>query len=132
MPCRTAPAAQPGGQTIPTTTVTYGYYGQQTTSTEISGSATRTLTLTYDSADRQATRVITANPSSAVPDVTFAYNSSTGLPTTTSAGGATVTTGYDALGRVTTITDADGNSSVTTYTSTPANSPWTRSAVSAP
>ncbi|GAA3790345.1 hypothetical protein GCM10022226_06600 [Sphaerisporangium flaviroseum] len=119
LPCRTAPAAQPGGQTIPTTTITYGYYGQQATMLETSGAATRTTTLTYDAADRPITRAIAVSPASAggsgVPDVTYAYGASTGLATTTTAGGATITTGYDALGRVTTSTDADGNSSTVTY-----------------
>ncbi|MEV6985707.1 RHS repeat-associated core domain-containing protein [Sphaerisporangium sp. NPDC051017] len=117
--CRTAPAAQPGGQTIPATTITYGYYGQEAVKTETSGSATRTTTVTFDTAGRPATRAVAASPTSAtgtpVPAVTFAYHASTGLPNTVSAGGATVTRSYDALGRVSSITDADGNSSVSTY-----------------
>ncbi|MEU8270769.1 DNRLRE domain-containing protein [Sphaerisporangium sp. NPDC049002] len=119
LPCRTAPAAQPGGQTIPTATITYGYYGQKATVTETSGTVSRTTTVSFDTAGRPSSHALTVTPASAggtaVPDVTFAYNASTGLPTMSSMGGATVTTGYDALGRVTSTTDADGNSSITTY-----------------
>lgn len=119
--CRTTPAANPsGGGTLPVTTVTYGYWGETAQTVETSGSATRTSTVTVDAAGRTATSSVTETGSSstALPDKTYTYDSATGLQTGVTAGGVSVTTAYDALGRAYSTTDADGNTAVTTYDAT--------------
>ncbi|MFG1880167.1 DUF4082 domain-containing protein [Sphaerisporangium sp. NPDC049003] len=117
--CRTAPAAQPTGQSLPVTTTRYGYFGGTTTVTEDTGSVVRTSTSTYDGAGRVTTTSLNVTTASAggtaVPDVTYTYNPATGLQTEVTAGGASVSTAYDTLGRVTSTTDADGNASTTGY-----------------
>ncbi|WP_181871528.1 RHS repeat domain-containing protein [Sphaerisporangium album] len=79
----------------------------------------RTSTSTYDGAGRVTTKSLSVTPASAggtaVPDVTYTYNPATGLQTAVTAGGASVSTAYDTLGRVTSTTDADGNVSTTGY-----------------
>ncbi|WP_204287290.1 RHS repeat domain-containing protein, partial [Microbispora amethystogenes] len=116
--CRTAPAANPSsGGTLPVTTVTYGYWGQTAQTVETSGSATRTSTITVDAAGRtsQTSLTETGAGSTALPDRTYTYDNATGLLTGVTAGGVSVTTAYDALGRAYSAGDADGNTAVTTY-----------------
>ncbi|WP_182876624.1 DNRLRE domain-containing protein [Microbispora sp. H10670] len=116
--CRTAAAASPsGGGTLPVTTTTYGYWGQTAQTVETSGSATRTSTVTVDVAGRASQTSVTETGagSSALPDRTYAYDSATGLRTGVTAGGVSVTTAYDALGRAYSTTDADGNTALTTF-----------------
>jgi RHS repeat-associated protein len=50
-----------------------------------------------------------------VATTTYAYNSTTGRPTTITSDGKTITTGYDNVGRMTSYTDADGTQSTTSY-----------------
>jgi RHS repeat-associated protein len=50
-----------------------------------------------------------------VATTTYAYDASTGRPTTVTADGKTLTTAYDNVGRMTSYTDADGTTSTTTY-----------------
>nr|MDT0664917.1 RHS repeat domain-containing protein [Micromonospora sp. DSM 115978] len=50
-----------------------------------------------------------------MPTTTYGYNTSSGLPTTSTAGGITITTSYDTWGQVTSQTDADGNITTGTY-----------------
>jgi hypothetical protein len=53
MVCRTAPAGAPNsGPAVPTTDTTYSKYGDPLVVTETSGTATRTATLTFDTAGR--------------------------------------------------------------------------------
>jgi RHS repeat-associated protein len=119
--CRTAPAANPSsGGTLPVTTTSYGYWGQTSQTVETSGSATRTSTTTVDAAGRTITTSVTETGagSTALPDTTYTYDTATGLQTGTTAGGVSVTTGYDPLGRTISMTDADGNTATTTYDAT--------------
>ncbi|MBP2704695.1 hypothetical protein JOL79_12810 [Microbispora sp. RL4-1S] len=119
--CRTAAAANPSsGGTLPVTTVSYGYWGQTAQTVETSGAATRTSTVTVDAAGRTATTSMTETgvSSTPLPDKTYTYDNATGLQTGVTAGGVSVTTAYDALGRAYSTTDADGNTAVTTYDAT--------------
>ncbi|MGH3327493.1 MAG: hypothetical protein ACRDPT_06825 [Streptomycetales bacterium] len=118
--CRTAPAAQPSGQPLPVAITTYDKWGNPATVSETAGTTTRTTATTYDAAGRPDTTSVTVDPpadgGTPVPDLSYGYATSTGLPTTVTAGGATITSGYDNLGRVTNYTDADANTTTTTYT----------------
>jgi RHS repeat-associated protein len=107
--------------------VTYGYdqYGDQLTKTETYGSTgtIRTTTNTFDAGGRLATSGVAVTPTAAggtaLPAVSYGYDSSTGLRTTTSTGSSgslvTLTNGYDRLGRTTSYTDATGNITTTSY-----------------
>jgi RHS repeat-associated protein len=118
--CTTGPTAQPTtGNPLPVTTTSYNRYDQPLTVTETGGSTVRTTTNSYDAASRPTSRAITVTPTAAggtaLPAVTTSYDSSNGLPTTTTAGGNTLTTDYDSLGRAYRYTDATGNTATTTY-----------------
>ncbi|GII34382.1 DNRLRE domain-containing protein [Planotetraspora mira] len=127
LPCRTGPAAQPTGVTIPITVTVYGNkWGQPTVVTETSGSTARITSTTYTSdgttADAAGTRILsvavttTGITTSPVQTVTTGYDPATGLTTTQSTpDGSVITTGYDSLGRVTSYTDADNNETITEY-----------------
>lgn len=123
--CQTGPAAQPSDSgslgTIPTSLTTYNMYDQPVTVTATSGSATKTTTLSYDSAGRQLTDAVVDSTSGVpnIPTTTTSYDPSTGLATTVSSTAGTITTGYNALGQVTsyTVPAASGtNTTTTTYT----------------
>ncbi|WP_029138565.1 RHS repeat-associated core domain-containing protein [Nakamurella lactea] len=119
LPCRVGPAAQPAaGNPLPTTSYSYNQLGQPLTATETSGSTTRTTTSSYDTAGRVTGTAIATTGltgSTPVPASTITYATSTGLPTTTTSGGQTLTTGYDTLGQVVSYTDATGNTATTSY-----------------
>jgi RHS repeat-associated protein len=114
--CQTAPAAQPSGglPDVLTTTYTYDLYGDTLTRTDVSGTATRTWTYTYDNAGRLHTTAI-SGPGTSLPTVTQAYDSGTGLPSTTTDGTDTITATYDNVGRLKTYEDAAGNTSTYSY-----------------
>jgi RHS repeat-associated protein len=116
MVCQTAPAAQPGGSlpNIPTTSYMYDVYGNALTRTDTSGTTTRTWTYTYDVAGRPQTTAV-SGPGTALPTVTQNYDTSTGLPSTTSDGTSTITRTYDNLGRLKTYQDASGTTSTYAY-----------------
>jgi RHS repeat-associated protein len=119
--CSVGPAAQPtSGPPLPVTTTTYNLYDEPLVVSETAGSVTRTTTTGYDNAARKRSVAVTVTPAgsdgTATPAQTFGYDPSTGLPTTTTdSSGATVTTGYDTLGRVHTYTDATGATTTTSY-----------------
>ncbi len=122
--CTSGPAAQPStGNPLPVTTNTYNDLAEPLTSTDsvtVSGTTTtRTTTDTYDSAGRKTSEAIAASPAAnggtALPTATYGFDPATGLATTTTASGITLTTGYDSWGRVTSQTDADGNSASSSY-----------------
>jgi RHS repeat-associated protein len=118
LPCKTAPAAQPGTPGLPglpVTTYSYNRLGQTVSEAERVGTETRTTTTSYDSAGRVQSESIVSSVGEPVPAVTTGYSPTTGRATTLSAGGRTLTTGYDTLGRVTSYTDADGNTATTQY-----------------
>lgn len=118
--CQTGPAAQPSGTTIPTDVTTYTYWGATDTVVETSGTTTRTTTTTYDAAGRPTGSSLVVSPTgdggTTVPSSTITYDSSTGDLTSTTAGGSTISSGYDTLGQQTSYTDADGATTTTTYT----------------
>jgi RHS repeat-associated protein len=118
--CTTGPAVQPAsGPPLPITLYTYDKYGNVLTATETAGTTLRTTSYAYDTAGRLTSRGISVMPSAAggtaLPVVTYSYDTTTGLPTTQTAGGQTLTVGYDNLGEVTNYTDATGNTATYTY-----------------
>src|SRR5579884_1628738 len=119
--CQVGPAAQPGTSGLPNipakTYQSYNLYDQPLVTTDTSGSATRTTTDGYDAMGRLTSESVTGNYGAAsVPTISYGYDPNTGLQTTQSAaGGGTVTTAYDAIGRVTSYTDADANTSTYGY-----------------
>ncbi|MEO3808091.1 RHS repeat-associated core domain-containing protein [Sphaerisporangium sp. B11E5] len=117
--CQIGPKAQPAGPPLATTKKTYTYYLQPATVTETAGTTVRTSTSGYDTTGRLISRTLTvtpqANGGTPVPGTTFGYDAATGLPTQVSAGGKSVVTGYDTLGRPVSYTDATGNVTVTGY-----------------
>ncbi|MCK9922052.1 hypothetical protein MXD61_09175 [Frankia sp. AgPm24] len=54
-----------------------------------------------------------ADGGATVPTTTYGYSPDNALPTTTTASGITLTTGYDTWGQVTSQTDVDGNTATT-------------------
>ena len=117
LPCKTGPAAQPGGSLplIPVTQYTYNWLGQTATQTDTSGTTTRTHTFTYDGAGREVSEAISSGAGVSQATVFTAYHPTLGLPTTTSTSDGTITRGHDMLGRVVSYGDVNGNTSTTTY-----------------
>lgn len=119
MVCRTDPGGSPSaGHAVPSKVYTYNLYGQPLTTTETSGTVSRTVTVTYDAAGRQigsTTAVAGLSSSVPVPATTIGYDAGTGAPLTTTQGSAVLTTTFDALGRRLTYTDAEGVTSTYTY-----------------
>lgn len=114
--CETLPAKQPelaGLPKAPVTTLTYNLWNEPETTTETFGSTTRTKTVTYDAAGREATSETTASTGTALPKVTFAYNTATGeLEKQTTSGEVKVLSSeYNRLGQLVKYSDSDGNSS---------------------
>jgi RHS repeat-associated protein len=118
--CSTGPTAQPAtGNPLPVTTTSYNRYDQPLTVTETAGATVRTTATSYDAAGRTTGSSITVTPTAAggtaLPAVATSYDTATGLPLTKTAGGMTLTTAYDSLGRTTSYTDSTGNTATTTY-----------------
>jgi RHS repeat-associated protein len=115
--CKIEPASQPvSGSNLPVTRLEYNLWGSIAIKTETvtAPPATRTTTLAYDSAGRFQSMSI-SGPGTPVPDVTTTFDVATGLLATTSNSGNSITSGYDALGRIATYQDADGNTSSFVY-----------------
>jgi hypothetical protein len=107
--CKTGPAAQPttpGLPDLPVTRLEYNRLNEVTTETETVGSDRRVSTTTYDAAGRERTKSVTSTVGEPVPTVTTEYDPSTGRPTTITADGKTIVTGYDCLGRAMSYKDA--------------------------
>lgn len=124
--CKSGPAAQPSGTTIPIRHNT-GFDADlnPTTVQEISnGAVKRTTTGSYDDLGRPTSISVAVNGSGVTADTvttTHGYDASTGLPTTTvgsSGSVGTITASYDSWGRETGYTDSTGNSGSTTYDAT--------------
>lgn len=117
--CSTGPTAQPStGNPLPVTTTSYNRYDQPLTVTETAGGTVRATSASYDAAGRPTGSSVTVTPTAAgtaLPAVTTAYDTSTGLATTVTAGGKTLTVAYDSLGRTTSYTDSTGNTATTSY-----------------
>jgi RHS repeat-associated protein len=128
LPCKTEPAAQPGTSGLPSlavTTYTYNVYLSALTETQTYGSTgTRTITFTYDAADRPLTTTVSVTGTgmgAAVPETRAVYSTNSGQSTDTQSlnSSGTVTadlaTTYDDFGQPVTYTDAAGNESTYTY-----------------
>jgi RHS repeat-associated protein len=118
--CSTGPTAQPTtGAPLPVASTTYNLWDQPLVATETAGSTVRTRSATYDLAGRVSSSTLAVTPSAAggtaLPVVTTTYNTTTGLPDTTSAGGKTLSSVFDTLGRPTSYTDSTGNTATTSY-----------------
>lgn len=118
--CKTLPAGQPSSKPIPVTWIkSYNDLDQPLVKTETSGATVRTTTTTYDELGRVRTTNMTVTGGEAADDNTLASTITygpQGTPTSVSSGGDTMTTNYDAWGRVVSNTDANGTQSTTTYT----------------
>jgi RHS repeat-associated protein len=123
LPCLATVGGQPTtGNEIPSTFTTYDIYGQTRTQIEKTASATlRTSTVTYDAAGRSRDTAINSSLGTSIPKQRTVYDQATGYLTGTqsldSSGNVTasVSRGYDTLGRQVSYIDADGNTSTTTY-----------------
>ncbi|MFI6284184.1 DNRLRE domain-containing protein [Streptomyces sp. NPDC051018] len=118
--CRTSPAGTvTGGGSEPAELVTrtYGYdrWGNVATTTETANGATRTTTVTTDTAGRQTRSTVTGDAGTPVPEATTVYHPQNGEVASQTAAGATVAYGYDALGRRISTTDGGGNTVTTAY-----------------
>ena len=119
--CETRPASQPedGLANLPVTTTTYNVWSEPETTTETIGTTTRTKTETYDGAGRLTSSETTATADTALPKVTFEYNSKTGVlekkSTTVEGKAQTLTSEYNTLGQPITYEDADGNTAKYKY-----------------
>ncbi|KGN32300.1 hypothetical protein N802_18220 [Knoellia sinensis KCTC 19936] len=109
--CRTHPAAQPAGTTLPDSATTgYSMWLKPTSEVETSGSSTRTTTTTYDAAERAVSSKVVASGitgSTARPGTYTKYDTTTGLVIYTghlNAGG----TDADGTGRTTNTHDRWG------------------------
>lgn len=119
--CKTGPAGQPGGTTVPVTyTRDYRWDGQAATVQEVSGGVTRTTTTTFDAKARPSTEAVSVSGlsgSQAIPTVTTTYVEATGKIAGTSSTAGTTAFAYDAWGRETSYTThAAGQSAETTTT----------------
>lgn len=123
LPCLTTVAGQPAtGNEIPSQLTTYNIYGQPRTMVEKNSTATlRTSTIAYDSAGRQSDLTVTSSLGTPVVKQHTVYDPATAAVTATQSLDAsntvtaTISRGYDTLGRPTSYTDADGNTSTTGY-----------------
>lgn len=116
LPCQTQPAAQPEG-TLPklqVTSYTYNYWLEQETTTNTSGSTTRTTTQSHDAAGRPTSTQITSTVGTALPTTTVEYSKERGtVEKQSTSEGKTITSLENTLGEPISYTDADG--ATTTY-----------------
>ncbi|NBE79940.1 LamG-like jellyroll fold domain-containing protein [Micromonospora rubida] len=93
----------------------YDPFGGEAQITESVGGETRTVVIDYDAAGRAIGKTVTASEGVAVDQSTTAYSPTTGVVTTTTMAGATITREYDSLGRLASYTDADGGTTTTEF-----------------
>lgn len=122
MVCREYSGAPPSsGPALTEMWHTYDKWGNTSSTVEKTGTGTtlRVTTATADVAGRPSTNSVTSTVagSAAIPGQTFAYSSSTGLPTTLTSTGtsAVLRQDYDGWGRPTTYTNEQGDTSSTGY-----------------
>ncbi|MER6298968.1 DNRLRE domain-containing protein [Kitasatospora sp. NPDC001539] len=117
--CSTAPAAPVSGGSAPaqTPTKTYQYdrWGNVTVLTEVANGVTRTTTRGYDAAGRLTKVSVTGGTGTAVADTVYGYDPATGQASSIANGSATVTQGFDRLGRPVSYDDGAGNVTTTEY-----------------
>ncbi len=114
--CATGPAAQPTlGTTLPWSwTTSLDWWGNPLTVRNAGPDGTgvlRTTKSTFDAAGRATGTHITSTLTAdvPVPASSIEWDRNTGLPLTTTAGGKSVSTGYDTWARAVTHTDANNN-----------------------
>lgn len=115
--CKTGPAGQPAGSSMPVTyNASYDNDLRPAEVVEISGGnpAARTTSTDYDRIGRPITTTVTDGNDTRT--TTLGYHPATGLPTSVSGAGASVSTAYDGWGRASSYTDATDKTSTSTYT----------------
>ena len=131
--CKVQPVAQPttsGMAGLPVTSTTYDWLLRPATVLETvtdssNATQTRSTTTTYENSGwgprpvSNATSNSISSGAQILPTITTTYDSTTGLPTTLTAGGSfgSLTTAYDDFGRPYSFTDADGGTATTSYDS---------------
>ncbi|MFF7456787.1 DNRLRE domain-containing protein [Kitasatospora sp. NPDC008115] len=121
--CVTAPGAAVTGAdaarmptTLPVKQVTrYSRTGKPEEVVETNAGKTRRSVTVYDSVDRAVSVEVTGDEGQAVPKAVTAYDPATGEAVSTTAGGKSVTTVKDVLGRTISYTDGDGATTTTEY-----------------
>ncbi|HEX5852318.1 MAG TPA: RHS repeat-associated core domain-containing protein [Solirubrobacteraceae bacterium] len=115
LPCQTKLAKNPetaGVPNPPVTTVTYNLWDEGVETNSVVGAESRKLVQTYDSSGRPKTATATSTTGTALPAVTFGYDSVSGkLVTSSTTEGSTtrtLTSVYDKWGQLAEYTDADG------------------------
>ncbi|WP_411103913.1 DNRLRE domain-containing protein [Streptomyces sp. cmx-4-9] len=93
---------------------TYGRWGQAAVVKETANGVTRTTTSSYDPAGRPSGSSVSGGVGTGLPDTTIAY-AADGLSTSVTAGGRTVTSSIDRLGREIEYSDGAGNTTRTQY-----------------
>lgn len=114
--CKTGPAGQPTGPTMPVTHyVDYDLDLRPTRVEETAGgSSTRGATMSYDAIGRPVAATVSIGTDTL--STTTSYDQATGLPFRLSGDGGTVTTIYDTWGQIWKYTDSTGLTSTTSYT----------------
>ncbi len=121
LPCQTQPAAQPEGSLpkLQVTTYTYNMWDELETTTNTSGTTTRTTTQTYDAAGRLKTSTITSSIGTALPTETVEYNGESGAvekqSTMAESKTKSITASYNTLGELASYTDAAEKGATTSY-----------------
>jgi RHS repeat-associated protein len=121
LPCQTQPAAQPEGSLpkLQVTTYTYNMWDEPETTTNTSGTTTRTTTQSYDAAGRLKSTATSSTVGTALPTVNYEYNTESGAlvkESTTSEGKTkAITSTFNTLGQLTAYTDVDENTSAYEY-----------------
>ena len=120
LPCQTQPAEQPKtGSPLPVMRYTYNTWGEPVTTTESSGSSTRTSTEVYDAAGRVTESSVTSSTGRKVPAVRNKYSEATGalVEQSTEEEGRleSLKSEYNTLGQLISYTDAGRNVSTYTY-----------------
>ncbi|MFI5934036.1 LamG-like jellyroll fold domain-containing protein [Actinoplanes sp. NPDC051494] len=96
-------------------TTAYDRWGKALTLVETAAGRTRTTTSQYDAMGRTTSAHTGSDEGVAVPAVTTTYDPATGKPSGSVSGPATISRGYDALGRLVAYTDADGATTTTEF-----------------
>lgn len=122
LPCKTGPASQPFGTSIPVEwNAAYDENHQITEAVErtlwTGGTTVRSTNTTYDGLGRLITTTITATVAggSDTRAQTFDHDPYNGLPTRVSDPSGSVSATYDSWGRIKDYADASGMTSTTTY-----------------
>lgn len=115
--CKTGPAGQPAGQSMPVTH--YADYDSELRPTRVVESSgtdaeARITTTTYDNLGRHLTTTVQA--AGDTRNTTLTYHPDNGAPIGVTGTGAGVSTDYDQWGRVKSYTDGSGMTSTTGYT----------------